>query len=372
MATLSPTQNDTKNAVKRKLRAEGRTAGWFDGAMSIAVIFFVIGLFIDGWAHNQGRADESFFTPYHALMYGSYMILGALLVSRHFLNISRGYGFFQSLPRGYQIALVGVLSFGVAGLADMGWHLAFGIEENFEALLSPTHLALAGGYLTIILGVLLVHWQQPLNQRGWAQLWPVVLVSTGLLSIMTFFLQYANYLQGPEFLVGFRPRDTSLLDIAGIFGYLAPPLLSVCLLLVLLRRWRLPFGGMTFILAVNNLLMAIMLIHGRTDAQVYQTWILMTVPAVVVGLMLDSLALWLRPGVNRVWTMRLMAVAIPFLLSLGYMAAMHVYGLWLFDRGLWWTIHMWLGIPGLAGLIGFLLSLVAMPPPLPEIPAEAP
>ena len=36
--------------------------------ISCAIVF---GLYIDGWAHNHGFVDDSFFTPWHAVLYGA-------------------------------------------------------------------------------------------------------------------------------------------------------------------------------------------------------------------------------------------------------------------------------------------------------------
>ena len=47
-----------------------------DWAMALISCVIVFGLFIDGWAHNHDRVDESFFTPWHALLYGAVGISG--------------------------------------------------------------------------------------------------------------------------------------------------------------------------------------------------------------------------------------------------------------------------------------------------------
>ena len=36
--------------------------------------------------------------------------------------------------------------------------------------------------------------------------------------------------------------------------------------------------------------------------------------------------------------------------------------------GIWWSIHRWLGVTVLAGVTGWLLSYLLMPPPLPAEP----
>src|SRR5438045_978437 len=107
-------------------------------------LWLVGGIFLDGWAHTNLVLLESFFTPWHAVLYSGYL---AVVVHMGWL-IGRRSGtrtiadFIAAIPRGYELGLVGALMFGVAGVGDMLWHLAFGIEQNLAALLSPTHLVL--------------------------------------------------------------------------------------------------------------------------------------------------------------------------------------------------------------------------------------
>src|SRR5262245_27710062 len=46
----------------------------FDAFAALLSAAFVGGLFLDGWAHNHGKVDQSFFTPWHAILYSSYAI----------------------------------------------------------------------------------------------------------------------------------------------------------------------------------------------------------------------------------------------------------------------------------------------------------
>jgi hypothetical protein len=38
----------------------------FDWVMMSLSLLFLGGLYLDGWAHNHGRVDDSFFTIWHA------------------------------------------------------------------------------------------------------------------------------------------------------------------------------------------------------------------------------------------------------------------------------------------------------------------
>jgi hypothetical protein len=38
-------------------------------------VWFVAGLYLDGWAHNHGKVDNTFFTPWHAVFYSGYVAI---------------------------------------------------------------------------------------------------------------------------------------------------------------------------------------------------------------------------------------------------------------------------------------------------------
>src|SRR5919201_3885658 len=78
-------------------------------------------------------------------------------------------------------------------IADMTWHLLFGIEANVEALLSPTHLILALGMTLILTGPLRAAWRRADEAVGmWTAQWPMLLSLTFMFSMLTFFTQYAH------------------------------------------------------------------------------------------------------------------------------------------------------------------------------------
>src|SRR5215813_7543686 len=47
---------------------------WFEWAVAFFATWFVIGSYLDGWAHTH-RLPDSFFTPWHAVIYSG--VLGA-------------------------------------------------------------------------------------------------------------------------------------------------------------------------------------------------------------------------------------------------------------------------------------------------------
>lgn len=73
------------------------------------------------------------------------------------------------LPHGYGLSLIGAGLFLAAGLADLVWHELFGIENDVDALLSPTHLALATSGIMMVFGPVRSAWAKgpPTNFPGW-------------------------------------------------------------------------------------------------------------------------------------------------------------------------------------------------------------
>jgi hypothetical protein len=49
------------------------------------------------------------------------------------------------------------------------------------------------------------------------------------------------------------------------------------------------------------------------------------------------------------------AFAMPFLVFLGYYVAL------IASVGTWWSVHLWLGVPVQAGIVGLLISYLLAP-----------
>ena len=50
----------------------------FDWMVTISAIWFIFGLYLDGWAHNNIGGLESFFTPWHAVFYSGFAVVTAV------------------------------------------------------------------------------------------------------------------------------------------------------------------------------------------------------------------------------------------------------------------------------------------------------
>src|SRR3954449_6690990 len=146
----------------------------FDCLMSLMGMFFVGGAFLDGWAHNHDKVDQSFFTPWHAFFYSGFLVMAVLLLGTQWLNYRRGAAWNNALPIGYSLSILGVLIFAVGGVGDLLWHAIFGIEKNFDALFSPTHLTLAIGMNLIITGPLRAAWARSGQRLSWRMAGPAL------------------------------------------------------------------------------------------------------------------------------------------------------------------------------------------------------
>src|SRR5579871_4231928 len=88
-----------------------------------------IGAYTDAWAHHHIPNLETFFTPWHAFLYGSFALNLLFFVGVALYNFQKEKKSIPNLlPKGYFLSLVGVGLFTVGGIADMCWHILFGVE----------------------------------------------------------------------------------------------------------------------------------------------------------------------------------------------------------------------------------------------------
>ena len=271
----------------------------------------------------------------------------------HFRNVGRGYRWRRALPVGYGVSLIGFFVFMLGGVGDLVWHEAFGFEEDLEALLSPSHLFLALAGMLIITGPIRAMWRRQ-TDHSWRELLPVILTFTCITSIFTFFTTFAAVTSELIALTGTRPESHTLVDIYGIVALVVQPGILLAVVLFMTRRWRLPFGAITLLFVVNSLLNTWMHIKYNED-------FLFVIGAAVAGLLADYLFSGSQPPASE--HLRLASFLTPFIFSLSALACVHILGTiaWA-ESGLWWEIHMWLGVPVLAGAFGYGLSMIMRQP----------
>ncbi|MFC4640524.1 hypothetical protein [Deinococcus hohokamensis] len=316
--------------------------------------WLVGGLFLDGWAHNHsGEALESFFTPWHAVFYSGFAAVAGWslwLASRGWRRGRRGLG---ALPEGYHLAALGVPLFALGGLGDLIWHTVFGIEVGIEALLSPTHLLLFAGAMLILAAPLVAVWRAPTPRGTGGARWVAVLSAASLLAVTAFMHMYLwGLLSAPQG-VGYEQTRGELSAVLLTALILAAPVL------LLLRRFQLPFGAIALMYTVTNTGLTLMLAPG--------TWRLPLL-SLACGLLGDALQVALRPSPARVWALRAFAVLLPLSVWVPFLGGTVRLGLSTI------SLELWLGVAVMAGLGGLALSVLVVPPPVPpegEGPVES-
>lgn len=320
-------------------------------------IWVVGGLFLDGWAHHQIPELETFFTPWHAVFYSGFLAVAGFVVISALRSRGRGQPWASALPAGYQLSLWGVLMFAVGGIGDMIWHLVFGIEADVEALLSPTHLLLALGLSLIISGPLRAFWSRPNQTQSLPRQFPMLISLTLLLSVLTFMTQYSHPFVNlfPSFRIAEDIPRASAVYHDLVFHHIAEGALNAILQTVLLmglvllavrkQNWMLPWGSLTILLTLN-----------AAALSVFEYTYRLVPVAVLAGLAADTLLHGLRPSAQRQAQLRWFAFLVPAVLYLFY------YLMLILTEGIVWTVHVWTGIIVEAGIAGWLLSYLIVPP----------
>ncbi len=319
--------------------------------------WLMLGLAVDGWAHHTRPNVESFFTPWHGLLYSGYAACTVWMIwliaeQRRAGRIGRA-----AIPRGYELGVAGVVLFGLAGIGDLVWHEAIGIEQNRKASLSPSHLLLFVGIVLIVSSPFRAAWATdaaPYARPRMAELLPALLSLSGAAAITG---AMHIWLWGFAYLADGRPATAALpaaalaptadLNLAMI---LVTTVLLLAPLLLLLRRWHPPFGSATVLFGtVAGLLCAVTGFRQPVDVLV----------ALATGLCADLAIGRFDPRPGRPWAFRGVAFGVPVLLWAFHFA--HV-GL---REGIAWPPEYWTGITLLAGLLGLGLSVLLLPPSVP-------
>jgi hypothetical protein len=317
----------------------------FDWIATVLSVTFLSGLYLDGWAHNHGRVDETFFTPWHAVLYSGFLAMAVVLLGRVAWRIARGARWREAVPDGYGLSLIGVGLWFVGGPFDLAWHSIFGFEANVEALLSPAHVVLALGVALMTSGPLRAALRRPPGR--WIDELPMLLSLTCVVSNLTFFTQIAHPLAN---LWAAGPRRSSQ-DVTelGIVSMLLTTVILVGPLLLLLRQGRLPIGAVTTVVGINCVATGVLFDHGPYPA----VPVLAMVLAAVGG---DVLRAVLRPAAARPTAFRWFAIGVPALLHAGYFAALAL------TQGIGYSPHLWMGVVVFVAVIGWLLSYLVLPP----------
>jgi len=325
-----------------------------DAVTLILATWLVLGIFLDGWAHNTGTLVESFFTPWHAALYSGFAASASWIGFSLWRRRVAGGSLRDAVPPGYLPAVAGVVIFLGSGAGDVTWHLLFGIERSVAALLSPTHLGLFAGGLLIITAPLRAAWTDPERNEDarFVGLFPAIGSATlaGCLSI--FILQEFAQLRDNVFVTVNTALDISVirpisdftfnLNVeAGTAAFIVGSVTLFVPTLLLARRFRITASMVATVMGFQIVLLQAL--QGFSDPGL--------VALGVVGTAIVCVAVaMIKPAPSRRPALLAFAgIAPPLFWSV------FLLGVGLHDHGLGWKPELWGG-----GLVWSALSVLAV------------
>jgi len=329
-----------KKTNERIMNTMGNENRLLDWGVALGGLWLISGLYLDGWAHHRIQL-ESFFTPWHAVLYSGFAFAAAVVGLGFVQGLRRVRSWQLALPRAYRASLFGAVLFFIGGIADMTWHTLLGIEAGLEALLSPPHLLLAVGGGLLITGPLRAALYRPEPPRSRPPRTPALLSLTNLVALIAFFTAYMHpFMEMSQRVLpgslAFRLVPANPTQVVGAVLLQSTVLMFAVLLLA--RSFRLPFGSLTLLFTLTTALAVTQ----------HENWALIPV-GILAGLAADGLARALHAG-QPGWGTRLFAFLVPALLYLFFFSA------FMLEDALNWSLEFWGGTVILAGLAGWLLS----------------
>jgi hypothetical protein len=359
-----------------------------DLILGLLATWTLISLFWDGIIHNNETGQDSFFSAAHISMYLGLAAIGVWILVVLLRRQDRRPPYeLNRIPLGYGLALLALPMAALAGPADFIWHELYGFENQTDSAYSASHqfLFLSGALLAAI--PLASAWRRRGVAPTFQQLFPAILAATLVLAVGLF----VAHLLSPFYAGGFVPTDGFQDDIARYPDAYAPGsnvdhvdamaqalvnygdrpwpyyfystmaavagivIWSAALVgttLYLLRRWRLPFGTVTFMWSGLGFLFAMI--------DEYRSWEL--IPVLILGGLAGDLILHRvsrfasRPSAGRIF-----AIAAPPILWILYFLDIAVLG-----DGLGWEPTIWFGMITTSAGVGFAVSLLAFPSRAPD------
>jgi hypothetical protein len=235
----------------------------FDAVVVLLATWFLLSAYVIAWAYviKPQVVPEAASAGLIAVSASWFALTGWL-----FLAFARGLGrgrpWNRALPDGYIGTLVAVLVFGAAWIADASFWVPF-VGRNqlgLEALFTPPHLVEIAAAAVMVSGPL-----RAAARRGETTASVVSLLSVALLlSVLTFATQFAHPLIDPWASRAFQYRIeltgiqlSWVADNLGVASILAQAAILVGTGLLLNSAFKLRFGSLTLVFAVNGVFVTI-------------------------------------------------------------------------------------------------------------------
>ncbi len=337
-----------------QLGARAFATSRFEWLMVFASVWTLSGLFLDGHQHLYSSI-ETFFSPWHILMYSGGVFAVFVLAMAVARNRRRGFSLMGSVPAGYELSVAGVACLIAGGTIDFGWHAVFGFEHQLDLLVSPPHLFLLSGLLFLVSGPVRSALLRPARLTLPSQI--PMLLSMGLaFEIIQFITQIAFY---PEILMRDHPlsqivfHQEQLVLSTVLFYRQAMEMLTViwqsvllaAAVLYLVARVRLRFGALAVLCVAEKLWIGSELSRDLLEL------LLIVAASILAGLAGDFVVAKMRPSLQNPGAFRLLGALVP----MAYFAAYFVLVVPLFG-GTWWNPSFVFGSIAEAGLAGLCMS----------------
>jgi hypothetical protein len=342
-------------SVERPQPVEGVTTGrtaftarerW---VLLVASAWLVIGLQLDAYAHATTPELETFWTPWHGVLYSGIAASGFTLlwIMKPRLPRIPTYRSLLALPNALRIPMGGMAALLVGGGVDTLWHNIFGIEKNLEIFVSPSHELIILGMVLVAMGPALMTATVPgrVLTIGGAFLVGI----SALFSVLPLHIYslHATALGFMHLGSGEAVPDVYSNDAQLVHGYLFSTVLLLTPILMIGRRWRLPFGLPSLLVAIPALLMHLMFNSERA----WWPQLTVAIAAVAVELVLRVVNSLVTVPANARW------------IGLGLLAPPIVWGAVLLVGSIetgrvGWNVHMVSGLLTLTALTGVATVLV--------------
>ncbi len=332
------------------------------------VLWALVGLCLDGWAHRYQPELESFFTPWHAVFYTGFLGGASWLAYMVIRRRAEAESLRAAIPSGYELAVIGLAMFAIGGVGDGFWHTIFGVETGIDALLSPTHLVLLVGMLGGATAPIRSAWRDvanPVTGNTPGSFLTVTLATAVATTGVAFFFLYANGFSNWQTQFAYTPNEDDVLAASGILSTLATTIILLGPTMLLLRRWQPPFGTFSLIFGIVGTFMA------GLDAFEYWWQILGPLAGgVAADLIVTARAANSGPGQSDIFDAlrrkaQLVGLLVPLVMWSVSTTVIHL--AWTIR----WPPELWIGQIIMAMLAGLALALISHPPARPAELVEA-
>ncbi|CAN5202959.1 hypothetical protein BH11ACT6_BH11ACT6_03200 [soil metagenome] len=316
----------------------------------VSSLWLVIGLQLDAYAHATTPDLETFWTPWHAVLYSGIAACGFVLLwllRSRLPKVITYHGLLRETPAALRLPVVGMAMLLVGGGIDTLWHNLFGIEKELEIFTSPSHYLIIGGMVLVAIGPALMLADSPVRRLGGGD--AALVTISALLAVLPLHIysRHASVLGEPQLGTGDNPMDVWSLDGQMLHGYFGSTVLLLLPILLISRRWGLPLGMPMLLMALQAAL--VWLMFGDPGDE----WLFITVALASAAVeLLSRLLLHRLPGLSVDARWMLLGFSAPILLWGAVFAVGEA------TVGVGWGLHVMSGILTFAALTGLGTAFV--------------